>query len=116
MKHHQKPCRVSYFEFCAWIERATPGSRLEYHQGSLAVDSDPTRSKLPDAQRQELCEVRCRAYRAAAEGAVNLVQRRIGPNLFSYVAIISGRRSAALVAKAVDGEIARRPSLPGSGE
>ena len=41
--------------------------------------------------RQELLHVAQRAWKCAEQGLVNLVQRRRGPNEFSYLAIRRGR-------------------------
>ena len=92
MNTSEKQRPVSDLDFCSWMLTAPPGSMMEYHRGSLAVDADLGLSKLADAQRQDLCEVRRRAFAAAAEGLVQLVQRRIGPNCFSYIAIIRSRQ------------------------
>lgn len=91
MNTSEKLCHASDLDFCAWMLSAPPGSTIEYHRGNLAVDADLGLSKLADARRQELCGVRRLAFAAAAEGSVQLVQRRIGPDCFSYLAI-NGRR------------------------
>ncbi|MEP9390582.1 hypothetical protein [Mesorhizobium sp. KR9-304] len=92
MNDHQKNGRVSCPEFDAWVRGATPGSTLEYHLGNLAVDADPELSEFPEPQRQQLCDLRDQAFSAAAAATVDLVQRRIGPNNFSYLAIARRRR------------------------
>lgn len=69
--------------FIAWINQAMPGDVLEYHRGFLAFDV--SRLCVPD--RVELLKLAHRAMRGVGLGLVHLVQRRNGPNDFSYLAI-----------------------------
>ena len=78
---------LSEIEFCAWVAQAVPGDRLEYHRGFLVLDSFPGLSKLGDNERNELRLLGTRAFWSEAQGLVHLVQERLGPDLFSYLAI-----------------------------
>jgi len=78
--------------FCRWVGQADPGDVIEYHRGHLAVDRARETSPLDAATRRELGRTADRALRLAAEGRVVLVQRRLGQDGFSYLAIkASGR-------------------------
>lgn len=71
----------------AWIAQAAPGETLVYHRGFLAVDATSVTSKLPSEQKRALRLVASAALRAAEQGLVHLVQARIGPDRFAYIAI-----------------------------
>ena len=71
----------------AWIAQAVPGDTLVYHRGFLAVDATSVTSKLPSEQKRALRLVASAALRAAEKGLVHLVQARIGPDQFAYIAI-----------------------------
>ncbi len=72
---------------CAWIAQAEPGETLIYHRGFLAVDATAVLSKLPADRQRALRQVAAAALRAAEQNLVHLVQARIGPDLFAYIAI-----------------------------
>jgi hypothetical protein len=72
--------------FRAWVARAKPGERLEYHQGFLTVDRSPG-SRLAEHERRLLTTLAGAALSAAEADQVHLVQRRNGPADFSYLAI-----------------------------
>ncbi len=78
---------LTEIQFCAWVAQALPGDRLEYHRGFLVLDTFPGLSKLGDNERTELALLRKRAFWTEAQGLVHLVQERLGPDLFSYLAI-----------------------------
>lgn len=79
---------VSETEFCSWLSAAAPGNVIEYHRGFLALDADqPCRDKLALKRQQELTQLRRRAHWAADHELVHLVQRRLAPSRFSYLAI-----------------------------
>ena len=77
----------SEIEFCAWVAQAAPGDRLEYHRGFLVLDIFPMFARLPDQQRAELARLGSRAFWAAEQGLVHLVQERVGPDRFAYIAV-----------------------------
>lgn len=78
---------LTEIQFCAWVAQAVPGDRLEYHRGFLVLDTFPGLSKLGDNERNELRLLGTRAFWTEAQGLVHLVQERLGPDLFSYLAI-----------------------------
>ena len=84
---------ISEIWFCAWVAQAEPGDRLEYHRGYLAVDTNKLTSKLDLNACTELVLLRDRAFGCAAQGLVHLVQQRLGPDLFSYLAIARPKTS-----------------------
>ena len=96
----RQPDQISEIQFCAWLAQAEAGDRLEYHRGFLAVDTDKLMSKLELNARAELVLLRDRAFGCEAQGLVHLVQERIGPDQFAYVAIARPKpktpRSAAI--------------------
>ena len=95
------PIRLTEIELCAWIAQAEPGDVLEYHRGALAIDRIPVMSKLSPADAERLHLLADRAFAAAEQRLVHLVQRRLGTDHFSYLAIARPkpvRADAALAA------------------
>ena len=80
-------CSITEIEFCAWLGQAEPGDSLEYHRGFLVVDLTPFGGSMNSEVRLELARTSARAYGLAERGFVHLVQRRLGPDTFSYLAI-----------------------------
>ena len=78
---------VNAVQFCAWVAQATPGESLEYHRGLLALDASDWSQDFAGHARRELNRVTHRAWWAAQQGLVHLVQRRNGTDDFSYVAV-----------------------------
>jgi hypothetical protein len=78
---------VNAVQFCAWVAQASPGYKLEYHRGLLALDASEFSRDFAGPRRRELNRVAHRASWAANQGLVHLVQRRNGPDDFSYIAI-----------------------------
>ncbi|KAF0173132.1 MAG: hypothetical protein FD162_2010 [Rhodobacteraceae bacterium] len=89
---------LSEIQFCAWVAQALPGDRLEYHRGFLACDITPVVSKLGDNERKELRLLASRAYWTEAKGLVHLVQKRLGPDRFSYIAIARPKTGGSSIA------------------
>lgn len=83
--------------FCAWVAQALPGDRLEYHRGFLVLDIFPVFSGLSDTARGELSRLGSRAFWAAEQGLVHLVQDRVGPDQFAYIAVARPKPKAAAV-------------------
>lgn len=101
--------RLTEMDFAGWVGAATPGDRLEYHRGFLAVDTIPMISKLPETDRATLKQLAGRAWWAAEQRLVHLVQERLGPDLFAYIAIARPkpkRAEVSLAALLVDAEAA----------
>ena len=71
----------------AWIAQAEPGEVLVYHRGFLAVDATSVISKLPADRQRTLQLVAAAARRAAEQNLVHLVQSRLGPDAFAYIAV-----------------------------
>jgi hypothetical protein len=86
---HVAPIHASTDEiaFCAWVAQAEPGETLVYHRGFLAVDATGVVSKLLSDQQRALRLVASAALRAAEQDLVHLVQARIGPDQFAYIAV-----------------------------
>lgn len=75
--------------FSAWLARAVPGARLEYHQGFLTEDRSPA-SGLAEDERREVTKLADIVLKAAQRGRVHLLQRRNGPADFTYFANKAG--------------------------
>ena len=75
----------------AWFSAAAAGDRIEYWRGFLAVDANPTKSKLEADDRRQLGRVAARAFRLAQQGKAHLVQRRHGEADYSYLLIVRPR-------------------------
>jgi hypothetical protein len=86
---------LSELQFCAWVAQAVPGDRLEYHRGHLAVDADKVTSDLDPNARAELALLRDRAFWSEGQGLVHLVQQRLGPDHFAYLAIARPKPASA---------------------
>jgi hypothetical protein len=78
---------ITEIEFCAWFTQAEPGASLEYHRGFLGVELAPFGGPLSSEARSELSRTSSRAYDLAERGFVHLVQRRLGSDNFSYLAV-----------------------------
>ena len=86
-------CRPTLTEtaLCVWVGQATPGDRLAYHWGYLAIDTGVDSRFGSPAQRQELRRVANRAWQLAQDGVVHLVQRRDGDAEYSYFVVVRPR-------------------------
>ena len=78
-------------QFCAWLGQASPGDAHEYHRGFLALDASIDGQTPKSDARRELARVGRITWRAAEKGLVHLVQRRCGPDDYSYLAIARRR-------------------------
>jgi hypothetical protein len=78
---------LTEIEFCTWVAQAVPGDRLEYHRGFLVLDIFPMLGRIADREREELARLGSRAFWAAKQGLVHLVQERVGLDKFAYIAI-----------------------------
>lgn len=86
---------LTEIEFCGWVGQAAPGDRLEYHRGFLVLDTFALFTRLDDTARAELGKLASRAFWAAEAGLVHLVQERVGPDEFAYIAIARPKPRAA---------------------
>jgi hypothetical protein len=84
---------LTELQYSAWLSQALPGARLEYHRGHLAVDADKVTSDLDPNARAELACLRDRAFWSETAGLVHLVQQRLGPDCFAYLAIARPKTS-----------------------
>jgi hypothetical protein len=71
----------------SWLHSATPGASIEYHRGFLAIDRARNLSQLDEARRKRCATIADEAFSAARHNLVHLLQRRVGPNIFSYLAV-----------------------------
>ena len=76
----------------AWLARATPGERIVYWRGYLARDTWGNRPGLSDAECHHLRMVARRAWLMSATGLLHLVQQRVAPGVFDYIAIARPRK------------------------
>ena len=72
----------------AWLAVAAPGDALAYYRGRLVMDRS-IGSRLGEVDRKELGRVADAAMILARSGHVRLVQRRHGPDDYTYIAIAS---------------------------
>jgi len=82
---------VTEHTICAWVGTAVPGDRLTYHRGFLAIDVAPDTHRLPECARIELVRAASRARLLAEQGAIYLVQRRHGPDDYTYLLVARPR-------------------------
>ncbi len=85
---------VSEITLIAWVDVAEPGARLVYHRGFLVVDTTPNVSTLGIPALENLRATANAAYRLSGLGRVHLVQERLGPDHFAYLAIARPQKSA----------------------
>lgn len=85
---------VSEITLMAWVDVAEPGTRLVYHRGFLVVDTTPNVSTLGKAMLEDLRVTANAAYRLSELGRVHLVQERLGPDRFAYLAIARPQKGA----------------------
>ena len=89
--------QINEIDLCGCIGHAAPGVAVEYHRGFLALDLVPQVTRLSERDRLELARVARRAWWAADRGLVHLVQRRLGPAAFAYLAVVRPKpRHAAI--------------------
>ncbi|MDX9859295.1 MAG: hypothetical protein RBS99_00115 [Rhodospirillales bacterium] len=84
-------CPFTESRFCAWVAQAKPGDEVEYHRGFLVIDLTLP-GALSRVARAELAVVAACAFDLAERGFIHLVQRRIGPSVFAYLAIARPHR------------------------
>jgi hypothetical protein len=72
-------------EFQEWLSAAQPGERCVYAVGALAISiAEAWHQKHPDAQK--LSALQESAWGAGARGNCYLVQRKLGPAKYQYLA------------------------------
>jgi hypothetical protein len=77
---------LSFADLDRWFSTSSPGDRVSYFRGFLALDRGPG-SRLGEESGLELDRVATAVMAMAAAGHVHLVQRRHGPNDYTYVAV-----------------------------
>jgi hypothetical protein len=73
-------------EFNLWMRSAYKGCKLIYHTGSLARARGEGKA-LAGTDRAKVQELGDYAHIAYKTGEVTLVQRRVAPDCFDYIAI-----------------------------
>ena len=71
----------------AWVARASPGERLEYHRGFLSIDRVKGTSSLKEAERRKVAAVADHARALAEAGQLHLLQERQADGDYSYWAV-----------------------------
>lgn len=79
----------------AWLSRAVPGETIEYHRGFLGIDRTPLGQPISPDDRGHLIRIAECAMRLAEQSLVHLVQRRLGADTFSYLAVARARPAGA---------------------
>ena len=82
---------VSENDLCDRYADAAPGTVIIYYMGLLARDRDAAASSLAPDARTELDRVAERAWAMAEQGLVHLLQRRVAPECFAYLAATRAR-------------------------
>lgn len=88
------PCSSALLDeaaLTAWFGAAAAGDRIEYWRGFLAVDANPTGSKLEPDDRRQLGRVAARAFRLAEQGKAHLIQKRHSDADYSYLLVVRPR-------------------------
>lgn len=82
---------VTEAEFSRLLATAAPGSVLQYHDGFLVLDVAKGSTRLSASDRKQLVAVARLAWSASEHRIVHLVQRRLGPSRFAYLAVVRAR-------------------------
>jgi hypothetical protein len=83
--------QIGEAELLAWFLAASPGDRIAYWRGHLAIDLAPTASSLGQSERRRLRGLKVLALSMAETGLLHLVQQRLGPDDYLYLAIARPR-------------------------
>lgn len=78
---------VNDLAFYGWIAQAAPGETLVYHRGFLGIDIAPVMSRFGEPDRRRLLGLAQAALSAFEAGLVHLVQVRLEPDRFAYLAV-----------------------------
>ena len=78
---------VNDLAFYGWIAQATPGETFVYHRGFLGIDIAPVMSRFGEPDRRRLLGLAQAALSAFDAGLVHLVQVRLEPDRFAYLAV-----------------------------
>ena len=78
---------VNDLAFFAWVVQAAPGETLVYHRGFLGIDIGPGISRFGEPDRRRLLGLAQAALSAFEAGFIHLVQVRLEPDRFAYLAI-----------------------------
>jgi hypothetical protein len=78
-------------EMHAWFLAASPGDRIAYWRGHLVIDLSVAASPLGDSERRRLRGLKNLTLHMAETGLVHLVQQRLGPDDYLYLAITRPR-------------------------
>lgn len=85
-------------QFRVWLVTARPGSTYIYHRGLLCFDREPKFYEgEPSTIEEEVNEVADAAWAAYKDGLVHLTKRRLGKNVFEYIATKADKRPRRLV-------------------
>ena len=85
---------VSEITLMAWVDVAEAGEHIVYHRGFLVFDTTPNVSGLGRLALQDLRATANAAFRLSELGRVHLVQERLGPDRFTYLAIVRPQKGA----------------------
>jgi hypothetical protein len=89
-----QPTVLTENALCDRLAEAQAGDVITYHVGMLARDRAPQTQVLSPDRCRDLGAVADRALKLAEAGWVHLVQRRMGEERFTYLAIVRPRPRA----------------------
>ncbi|MFM9860640.1 hypothetical protein RUR49_19450 [Pseudoxanthobacter sp. M-2] len=78
---------VNDLAFLAWVAQANVGETFVYHRGFLGIDIGPGISRFGEPDRQRLLGLAQAALSAFEADLVHLVQLRLEPDRFAYLAV-----------------------------
>jgi hypothetical protein len=96
---------LTEIDLCGWLGQTSPGDSIEYHRGFLAVDIIPHGSRLPEKDRLELGRIARRAWWASERGLAHLIQRRHGPDDYSYIIVARPRSPSKPLSELFSAEV-----------
>lgn len=74
-------------DLCVWVADAQPGDRLVYYTGHLSRDRLPHSEGYSEPVRRKVGELGNAAWMLGAENWVHLLQRRVAPGCWDYIAV-----------------------------
>ncbi|MCA3573281.1 MAG: hypothetical protein IOC86_05140 [Aestuariivirga sp.] len=74
-------------DLCVWVADAQPGDRLVYYTGHLSRDRLPHSEGYSEPVRRKVSEIGNAAWMLGAENWVHLLQRRVAPGCWDYIAV-----------------------------
>ena len=74
-------------DLCVWVADARPGDSITYYTGHLSRDRLSHNEGYSEALRRKIGDLGNAAWMLGAENWVHLLQRRVAPGCWDYIAV-----------------------------